>query len=142
MTAPPAILMIDDNQGDVDLVRFAFEESRFPVRLVVAHDGHTGREWLHQHAAGALAPFQLVLLDLHMPRMDGRQLLLWIGQQQGLAHLPVVVMTSSDAPRDRQDCLEAGARAFHVKPATFDGFVALARELRLLLPAEDGSGPG
>ncbi len=124
------ILMVDDNAGDIELLSLACEEVGFNVALHSARDGIEGRNELMVKTTGEAPGWRLLVLDLNMPRMDGRQLLAWVRQQPHLSALPVLVMTSSDAPRDRDECLRLGADEFRIKPTTFDQYIALARHLR------------
>jgi CheY-like chemotaxis protein len=130
MAEPPRVLMIDNNLGDQQLVRIAFDEARIPVDLIQAMDGKEGQEALRRTADGAEPPPRVVLLDLNMPRMDGREVLIWARSQPALSELRIVVLTSSHVPRDREDCLALGATDFVVKPTDFDAYLALVEGLR------------
>lgn len=133
--------MVDNNPGDIDLVQLACEEAGIAARFVTARDGVDGRELLSRIAYGEVEPCQLLLLDLHMPRMDGRELLVWVRQHPAFLALPIVILTSSDAPRDRVECLRLGADGFCVKPTDFHQFLDLARQLGARLRAQELTGP-
>lgn len=125
----PAVLMVDNNVGDIRLARFALEESGLKVRLVVASDGKQGQAVLAAMATGTPPVYRVVLLDLNMPRMDGRQLLSWIRAQPRLAALPVIILTSSHIDTDRDASLLGGANAYWVKPSDFSEYVAMMAQL-------------
>jgi CheY-like chemotaxis protein len=133
MADPPRVLMVDNNLGDHQLVRIAFDEARIAVDLRTAMDGKEGQEALQLMLDGAEPPPRVVLLDLNMPRMDGREVLTWARAQPGLGEVPIVVLTSSHVPRDRADCLALGATDFLVKPTDFDAYLTLVESLRRYL---------
>jgi CheY-like chemotaxis protein len=121
--------MVDNNQGDIELVRLACEEAGVALELATARDGIDGRDELARIAFGESPPCRLLLLDLNMPRLDGRELLVWVRQHPAFRTLPIVILTSTDAPRDRDECLRLGADEFCVKPSDFHQYLALARRL-------------
>jgi CheY-like chemotaxis protein len=120
MTQPLEILLVEDNEGDVEMVRAALDEQTPPCRLAVAKDGREALDYLlkqHVHHNATLP--QLIFLDLNMPRMDGKVLLRIIKHNERLNTIPVVVLTSSRAPSDIQGAYELHANCYLVKP--FDG---------------------
>jgi two-component system response regulator len=124
------ILLIEDNEGDIELTGIAFKRSKAPVTLSVAHDGAEALELLSQHDAGggAMRP-DLILLDLNMPRMGGRQFLEVIKKDEKLRAIPVIILTSSNAPADIMDAYARHANCYILKPFDFDKFVAMARQI-------------
>ena len=125
MTAKPLILIIDNNPGDHLLCQTAFAEGNLVVDVQTAMDGQAGITAL-QHMMDGTAPMcSLVILDLNMPRIDGRRVLTWARGHRQLAALPIIILTSSEVPRDRDECFAAGDTAFLVKPGTFDGYLDL-----------------
>lgn len=135
------ILLAEDNDGDVFLVRRALEKRGLPHELMLAHNGEEAMVWLDSHAGkknGAGAP-DLILLDLNLPRVDGGQLLSHIRKTDSFSHTPVIVLTSSDSPKDRQMALELGANLYFRKPTDLASFMDLGRIIEETLQAESGS---
>lgn len=127
-----AVVVVEDSDEDWDTACLAARPGGFEHRLIRAPDGDTCLALLRAghapHKAAALAP-ALLLLDLSLPGQDGRQVLLQIKHDAGLAALPVVVLTTSSNPRDVQACYAAGANAYHVKPLRHSDHLALLRGL-------------
>lgn len=125
MSSPsPVFLLIDDNKDDAALTREALSEAAPDVMLQWAPDGIEGMTMLR----GGLRP-DLVLLDLNMPRMDGRETLQQIKADPALADLPVVILTTSDAERDIADSYHSRATAYLVKPVIIDDLIDVLRQL-------------
>ncbi len=114
------ILLVEDNEGDVELTRRAFVTARPAVRMAVANNGNQALEFLGKQGRheGAKTP-DLILLDINMPRMDGKQFLGVVKQDDSLKAIPVVMFTSSQSPADIRECYERQASCYVVKP--FDG---------------------
>jgi CheY-like chemotaxis protein len=112
------ILLVEDNEGDVEMTRRAFQGHHPGCTLCVANDGLEALDLLTGREAGAPGP-RLILLDLNMPRMDGRRFLELAKQDPRLRAIPVVMLTSSKSPADIRDCYERHASCYVVKP--FDG---------------------
>jgi CheY-like chemotaxis protein len=121
------ILLAEDNPNDAELVTRALKQARLANEVAVASDGVEALDYLYRRGAhaGRVGPQPaVILLDLKMPRMDGRDVLNRMRADPGLALLPVVVLTSS---REEQDVLESyhlGANAYVVKPVDFEEFTA------------------
>jgi len=109
------LVMIDDNPGDIELVRIAFEMREITVDLRTAGDGEQGIALLARLEGENLIP-RLVLLDLNMPRVSGFEVLAFIRGRAALAAVPVIVFSSSTAPRDRERSITLGATEFMPKP--------------------------
>lgn len=123
------ILLAEDNDGDVFLVRRALQKRGVSHDLVVAHNGEEALSWLDGHAGEEkrhTAP-DLILLDLNLPRVDGAQLLSHIRKSDSFCSTPVIVLTSSDSPKDRQMALELGANLYFRKPTDLASFMELGR---------------
>jgi two-component system, chemotaxis family, response regulator Rcp1 len=123
------ILLAEDNDGDVFLVRRALEKRGLPHELVLAHNGEEALVWLDHHSGdknGSARP-DLILLDLNLPRVDGGQLLSHIRKSDSFARTPVIVLTSSDSPKDRQMAMELGANLYFRKPTDLASFMDLGR---------------
>lgn len=119
---PFEILIVDDEPGDVELIRSAIVEGRFICRTHVAEDGVEAMAFLRKEGAkfaDAVTP-DLVLLDLNMPRMTGREVLAAMREADHLARIPVVVLTTSDVERDVLQAYDLGASGFVTKPVDID----------------------
>ena len=129
------VLLVDDNPGDIELTRLAFEESALPVELVTARSQREARDLLRRCADGAdgFRP-DLIRLDLNLIDGSGHELLAYIKQQGPLADIPVVIVTTSDYPQDRNRSAELGASGYIVKPNSFERFIQILRGLGRLLP--------
>jgi len=121
---PVEILLAEDNPGDVKLTRKALEKGRLANNLHVVNDGVETMEFLRGEGEyeGRPRP-DLVLLDLNMPRKDGRQVLEEIKESEQLKRIPVVVLTSSEAEEDVIRSYDLHANAYLTKPVDFDGFI-------------------
>lgn len=115
--APPRILLVEDNSGDEFLILDAFEQASYPHTIEVARNGEAAIARLAP-PPGEDAPDlpDLVLLDLNLPRLDGRDVLRAIKSKAELRHIPVLMLTTSSAPRDVQDCYDLHANSFLTKP--------------------------
>lgn len=114
---PFNILLVEDNEGDVEMTQRALMTAQRPCSLSVAHDGVQALDML-RHDAGKEAPPppQLILLDINMPRMDGKELLAAVKSDSRLRRIPVVMFTSSESPADIRECYERHASCYVVKP--------------------------
>lgn len=126
----PDILLIEDNEDDVMLTRLAFDQAKLDVILHHARDGEDGMAYLRKQGeyADAAAP-DLVLLDLNMPRKDGREVLAEITADEGLRHLPVVILTTSNEDREILKMYQLRASSYIVKPVDFDKFQRVVRSV-------------
>jgi CheY-like chemotaxis protein len=119
----PHVLLVEDNENDVELTRLGFEQARMDVTLDRAKDGEEGIAFLRKEGPYASAPTpDLILLDLNMPRMDGRELLAEIAADETLRHLPVVVLTTSSADREVLSMYRLRCSSYVVKPMSFQEF--------------------
>jgi CheY-like chemotaxis protein len=119
------ILLVEDNPADVRLIREGLQGLRSRTRLHVASDGVQAMDFLRR---GSPRP-DLVLLDLNLPRRDGREVLGEVKQDDDLCELPVVVFTTSRAPEDVARCYRLHANAYVVKPVRLRDFVAVMAAL-------------
>lgn len=129
------ILLVEDNPDDVELTRIAFAEAGLDARLVVAGDGADALDYLlgrgaHSARSGERLP-ALVLLDLNLPKLDGREVLQAIRAQPHTRALPVVVLTTSSEPFDIDDCYALGANSYIRKPVDFTQFVEAMKHVGL-----------
>jgi CheY-like chemotaxis protein len=125
----PTVMVIDDNPADIDLLREAFAEVAIVVELRAVKNGVEALEILERVASAEEARPALILLDLNMPRVHGREVLAYVKSTAALAAIPTVILTSSSSSRDRAECLELGADAFFTKANTLDELNELARRL-------------
>jgi two-component system, chemotaxis family, response regulator Rcp1 len=125
-TPPIEILLVEDNPADVRLTIEALKEARVRNQLHVARDGVEALEMLR----GRTMPRpDLILLDLNLPRKDGREVLQAVKQDEALRHVPVVILTTSQAERDVVHSYRLLANAFVTKPAEIDQFFQMFRAL-------------
>jgi chemotaxis family two-component system response regulator Rcp1 len=118
---PAELLLIEDNQGDALLTREAFRSAKIANRLSVARDGEEAMSMLHRQGAHAEHPRpDLIMLDLTLPRMDGRAVLEAIKGDVGLRSIPVIMLTGSQADVDICKSYELRANGYVVKPVNFD----------------------
>jgi len=120
---PIEILLVEDNAGDVGLMREALSEAKVPNRLHVAQDGIEALQFLrkeNQHA-GSPCP-DLVVLDLNIPRRNGFEVLEMIKTDSQLKRIPVIILTSSKAEEDVLRCYNSYANSYVTKPADFDQY--------------------
>lgn len=119
----PRVLLAEDNPADVYLIREALSENGAACDLVVAADGSEALQMIARDPAAAPS-FQLIILDLNLPRHDGIEILEWL-RQSGQTDIPVVVLTSSDSMRDREQAIQLGAARFLRKPSGLEQFLSL-----------------
>ena len=127
---PIVILLVEDNPGDVRLTREAFKEGKVSNTLMVAPDGIEAMALLRRQGAHANAPRpDLILLDLNIPRMDGRQVLAEIKADPSLKRIPVVVLTTSKAEEDVIRTYDLNANCYITKPVDFDKFLSVVKSI-------------
>ena len=129
LVAPPIeIMLVEDNPADVRLTVEALKEARVPNRLHVARDGVEAMQMLKEPPTGTPRP-DVILLDLNLPRKDGREVLKEIKQDDALRHIPVVILSTSQAEQDIVHSYRLGASAFITKPVEIDQFFEAVRSL-------------
>jgi CheY-like chemotaxis protein len=122
------VLLVEDNPGDIRLVEEAFKEGKFPCTLHVARDGEQAMAFLHQEAPYADSPRPtFILLDLNLPRKDGREVLSEIKHEEGLRKIPVMVMSTSTRAEDIDKAYDLHANCYIPKPVDVEGLVELGR---------------
>jgi len=124
--APIEILLVEDNPADVRLTVEALKDVRVRNRLRVARDGVEAMAMLRSDSAPRP---DLILLDLNLPRKDGREVLQEIKQDEALRHIPVVILTTSQAEQDILQCYRLRANAFVTKPVEIDQFFHVVRSM-------------
>lgn len=128
--APIEVLLVEDDPGDVLMTREAFAEHKLGNRLTVVSDGAEALAYLRQAGeyANAARP-DLILLDLNLPRRDGREVLEEIKKDADLQQIPVVVLTTSQAEEDILRSYQLHANAYVTKPVDFESFIAVVRQI-------------
>ena len=125
------VLLVEDNPGDVRLTEEAFKEGKINNTLHVTTDGIEAVDFLHQRDEFADAPCpDIVLLDLNLPRKNGDEVLAEIRDDSDLAHLPVIILTSSEAQEDIVKSYEQQANAYLTKPVDPAEFIEVVRSLQ------------
>ena len=124
------VLLVDDDPGDVLMTREAFEEHKLRNALHVVTDGVEAVSFLRQEGQYADAPRPgLILLDLNLPRKDGREVLAEIKADESLRTIPVVVLTTSEAEEDVLRSYDLHANAYVTKPVDFERFISVIRQI-------------
>ncbi len=124
------ILLVEDDAGDELITREAFADNKIKNTLHVARDGQEGLDFLYRRGAHADAPTpDLILLDLNLPKYDGRELLEAIKSDADLCHIPIVVLTTSSAEEDILRSYKLHANAYVTKPVDLDQFMKAVREI-------------
>ncbi|HEY3725170.1 MAG TPA: response regulator [Acidimicrobiia bacterium] len=127
---PVEILLVEDDPGDVMITREALESSKVSNHLSVVSNGEEALAFLRQEPpfADAVRP-GLILLDLNLPRLDGREVLASVKADPGLRRIPVVILTTSSADEDIVRSYDLHANAYVTKPVDFDQFMSAVRQI-------------
>ncbi len=124
------VLLVEDSPGDVRLTQEAFREANPAVALHVASDGVEAMAFLRREGTHANAPRpDLILLDLNLPKMDGREVLAHIKEDASLKTIPTVILTTSDAEADIVKSCELQANCYLSKPVQLDAFDNLVKSI-------------
>jgi CheY-like chemotaxis protein len=127
---PIVVLLVEDDPGDELMTREAFEENKVNNELHVARDGEEALDFLYQRNGFTDAPRpDLILLDLNLPKFDGREILAQIKQNSDLCTIPVVVLTTSRAEEDVLRSYKLHANAYVNKPVDFTRFIDVVRQI-------------
>lgn len=137
MTSPPPpdaepieVLLVEDDPGDTLMIKEAFEDNKVRNRLSCVTDGVQALEFLHREGEHADAPRpDLILLDLNLPRKDGREVLAEIKGDDELGTIPVVILTTSQAEEDVLRSYKLHANAYVTKPVDFERFIEVVRQI-------------
>lgn len=124
-----SILMADDDEDDCMLTSEAFLESGVTATFSHVKDGIELMHYLFERSSVASKLPDLLLLDLNMPRKDGREALIQIRSEPALQNIPIVILTTSKEEKDVAFSMKAGAKAFITKPATFHEWVEIMKSL-------------
>lgn len=145
MSSPRPLLLVEDNDADAAALKRIASRLSIPVPVVRVRDGESALDYLHRRGAyaGAARPV-LVLLDLHMPGMNGREVLAHLKSDPELRRIPVIIFSSSENPEDVEGAYQDGANSYLFKPEPGDALEAAARALQSFwlsaarLPEETG----
>lgn len=124
------ILLVEDNEGDIILTTEAFKDMQMENSISVVRDGEEALRFLRKEGeyAGASQP-QLILMDINLPGMDGKQLLEIIKQDDELKEIPVVMLTCSDKDADISDCYDKQVNWYITKPIDYDKYTKVMHEI-------------
>ena len=127
---PAEILLVEDNEGDIELTRDAFEEASFPNSLNIAVDGDIAMDYLFKRNGNedAITP-DIILLDLNLPGTDGKDVLETIKADENLRRIPVIVLSSSNAETDIRESYDLHANCYVVKPMTASQFIDVVQHV-------------
>jgi len=124
------VLLVDDNPADIDLTSEILGKSKWHFHVSAVNDGATAISYLHREGRFVKAPKpDLIILDLNLPRKDGRQVLAEVKADAGLARIPVVIFTTSQASSDISRCYQLGANCYLPKPGNLADFVAAVQSM-------------
>jgi two-component system, chemotaxis family, response regulator Rcp1 len=127
---PIEVLLVEDSPGDVRLTQEAFRDANTSIHLHVASDGVEAMDFLLKKGVHAHAPRpDLILLDLNLPKMDGREVLAHIKENDSLKTIPTVILTTSDAEADIVKSYELQANCYLSKPVQLDAFEGLVKSI-------------
>ncbi|MBD0285711.1 MAG: response regulator [Flavisolibacter sp.] len=121
MNSVSQVLIVDDDADDREIIRDAFMSSSSHLEYIFLESGDALLDYLKANTQSALP--SLIMLDLNMPGMDGREALKEIKENDAFQHIPTVIFTTSSSPRDKQMAYQLGANCFVTKPDTFNELV-------------------
>jgi len=121
------LLLVEDNPGDVWLMKEALRLAQVPAEVTVAHDGVEASRYLHQVEANGSDGPDLVLLDLNLPRRNGREVLADIKRSAVLRAIPVVILSSSNSDEERRQVYQLKAEGFVIKPTGLPAYVEMIK---------------
>jgi len=122
------VLVVEDNNGDIRLLQEAFKEARLNCHLHIARDGEQAMAFLNHEAPYADSPRPaLILLDLNLPRKDGREVLAEIKREVTLHQIPVVILTTSTSPEDIRRAYDLHANCYVAKPGDLESLIDLSK---------------
>ncbi len=130
LAKPVEILLVEDNEGDIGLIEEVLEEAKIRNSLHIAKDGEEAMLFLHGEGrfSGSPRP-DVILLDLNLPKKDGREVLREIKEDDVLKNIPVVILTTSGAEKDIHRSYDLHANAYVTKPLDFDQFIIVIKSI-------------
>lgn len=127
---PIDILLVEDNPGDARLTQEVLKDSKIKNTLHIVTDGVEAMEFLHRRGSFQAAPRpDIILLDLNLPRMDGREVLHAIKDEESLRRIPIVIMTTSDDEQDILNAYDLYANCYITKPVDFQRFIEIVKTI-------------
>ena|SRR5271157_1193512 len=123
LTKPLEILLVEDNKGDVGLIQEFLTDAKIGTNLHVAEDGEEAGQFL-----GSPRP-DIIILDLNLPKKDGREVLREIKENSNLKNIPVIILTTSNAEKDILRVYDLHANAYLIKPLDFDEFMKVIKSI-------------
>jgi CheY-like chemotaxis protein len=126
---PLRILLVEDSPSDVRLIKEAMRDTPVPVQITVAQDGVEATDYLSQVEEGSAVRPDLMLLDLNLPRKNGREVLADVKGRPALKQIPVLVMTSSQSDDDVEQAYSLNANCFITKPADLQHYQSVVRAI-------------
>ena len=133
MTADPVILYIDDDSDDCLILKSSLEDAGNNAKLICTASGEEAVAYLNSIESSALP--RLIVLDLNMPRWDGRRTLHYLKSQPHLADIPVIVLSTSESKQDKDACAQLGAASYFKKPFHYDGYKSIIADFSRYLRA-------
>jgi CheY-like chemotaxis protein len=136
MRSEPLILLLaEDDEGHAELIRLNLQRAGVVNQIIHVPDGQAALDYVRRQGAYATRPVDgpLLLLDINMPRVDGIEVLRQIKGDARTARLPVIVLTTTDDPREVARCYELGCSVYITKPVEYDAFIEALRRLGLFL---------
>jgi CheY-like chemotaxis protein len=133
---PMTLILAEDDDGHASLVQRNLRRAGFVNDLVHVKDGQEALDYIRgegAHLGRALADYLLLLLDINMPRVDGIEVLRRIKADPNTARIPVIMLTTTDDPREVQRCYELGCSVYLTKPVEYEGFIEAINRLGLFL---------
>jgi Response regulators consisting of a CheY-like receiver domain and a winged-helix DNA-binding domain len=133
------ILLAEDNPADVYLIREALTLQSFDFQLNVVSDGEQALHYIEKQGKYSSSPHpDLIILDLNLPKNDGSDILRRVRERSDLSGIPVIILTSSDSPKDRSAIAKLGADSYLTKPSDLDAFLALGETFVKFANSEKG----
>jgi chemotaxis family two-component system response regulator Rcp1 len=128
--SPVDLLLVEDNPGDVRLTKVALKDAKLKINMHVVGDGMEAMAFLHKQGKYASSPRpDLIMLDLNLPKKDGRQVLAEIKEDPDLKRIPVVIVTTSKAEEDILKTYNLHANCYVTKPLDLDQFIAVVQSI-------------
>jgi CheY-like chemotaxis protein len=130
------VLLVEDNPADANLVQEALFEAQINRGIQIVVDGSKAIDLINSIESGAMDCPDLIMLDLNLPRTSGEEVLKRVRASRRCGGVKVIIITSSNAPQDRQRAMELGATAYFRKPSTLEEFLELGPRVRRLLESQ------
>jgi len=136
MSEPMTLILAEDDEGHASLVQRNLRRAGFVNEMVHVKDGQEALDYIRaegQHTNRTITDFVLLLLDINMPRLDGVEVLRQIKADPVTTKIPVIMLTTTDDPREVERCYELGCSVYLTKPVEYEGFIDAINRLGLFL---------